>query len=239
MWSEFGDAGPGVDRSRYTQSVRTLALTLLTLAVVARPVLADDWTLVNAERGIQVYRRSVAGTAVVAFKGVGMIDAPVWRIAAILLDTKRAPEWADSLKESRVVRRLAPDAYVEYNHLGMPLIVKDRDFVSEVRIEVDLAAKRFALVYRPTSDADAPPTRYVRGVILAGRFEAVAIDEERTEFTAELQTDPKGLLPAWIVNLFQRNWPVTTFEHLRAQAAKPDIAMPPDFRDVLLPTTRF
>lgn len=220
--------------------MRTISGLLLLLVCLPRPAAADDWKLWNTSRGIQVYRRTVPGTDVVAFKGVGTIDAPVWRIASILLDTRRAPEWADSLRESRVVRRLGPDLYIEYNHLGMPLIVKDRDFVSEVRIEIDPDAKTFAVVYRPTSDAAAPATRNVRGEILAGRFEAVAIDEgRRTRLTAELQADPKGLLPTWIVNLFQRNWPLTTFEHLRAQAAKPDIAMPAEFRDVLLPTTRF
>lgn len=222
------------------ERVRTIAWLLLAVVSIARPAAADDWKLWNTSRDIQVYRRTVPGTDVVAFKGVGTIDAPVWRIASILLDTRRAPEWADSLKESRVVRRLGPDDYIEYNHLGMPLVVKDRDFVSEVRIEIDSDAKTFALVYRPADDPSAPATRNVRGEILAGRFEAVAIDEgRRTRLTAELQADPKGLLPTWIVNLFQRNWPVTTFEHLRAQAAKLDIAMPAEFRDVLLATTRF
>lgn len=222
------------------ERVRRIAWLLLAVVSIARPAAADDWKLWNTSRDIQVYRRTVPGTDVVAFKGVGTIDAPVWRIASILLDTRRAPEWADSLKESRVVRRLGPDDYIEYNHLGMPLVVKDRDFVSEVRIEIEPDAKTFALVYRPANDPAAPATRNVRGEILAGRFEAVAIDEgRRTRLTAELQADPKGLLPTWIVNLFQRNWPVTTFAHLRAQAAKPDIAMPAEFRDVLLATTRF
>lgn len=228
---------------RVNRSRLGAALALLVLLCSSRAPAAaapSDWSLVTSQDGVQVSKRTVPGSGIVAFKGVGTIDSPVWRVASILLDTKRAPEWADSLKESRVVRRLGPDEYVEYNHLGMPFIVRDREFVSDVTIDVDAKSKTFALLYRPAHEAVPVAPHCVRGEILAGRFEADAIDGgRRTRFTAELQADPKGLLPSWLVNLFQRNWPVTTFEHLRAQAQKPDIAMPPAFRDVLMATRSF
>jgi hypothetical protein len=51
--------------------------------------------------------------------------------------------------------------------------------------------------------------------------------------------DPKGFIPSWIVNFFQKSWPLHTFEAIRIQAAKPDISMPDEFRDVLTPTRQF
>jgi hypothetical protein len=176
----------------------------------------------------------------VALKGTGTIDAPLWKIASILLDTRRAPEWVDSLKESRVVRRLALNSYIEYNHIGLPFIIKDRDFISEVRIEVDSTAKTFALIYRPTDDLNVPATHHVRGEIVAGSFRAVSVDKDRrTNLTAELQSDPKGAIPGWLANFFQKNWPQSTFQAIRRQAGKPDIAMPDEFKDVLAPTRGF
>jgi hypothetical protein len=215
---------------------RRVALSLVALVLVALPARADDWKLVSKNGGIEVYRREVRGNPIVAFKGTGTIEAPLWKIASILLDTRRAPEWADSLKESRVVRRLALNSYIEYNHIGLPFIIKDRDFVSEVRIEVDPAAKAFALIYRPTDDPNVPVTRHVRGEIIAGSFRAVSLDEDRrTALTAEVQSDPKGSIPGWLANFFQRNWPQSTFQAIRRQAAKPDIATPDEFKDVLAP----
>ena len=201
---------------------------------------ADDWKLSSRTKGIEVFHEEVTGSKIVALKGHGTIDAPVWKVASILLDTKRAPEWVDSLKESRVVRRIAVDRYVEFNHLGLPFMIKDRDFLSDVRISVDEGTKTFALIYRPTEDPDAPRTRDVRGEILAGRFEARSIDgSTRTDLTAELHCDPRGALPGWLVNFFQKGWPENTFEAIRRQAAKPDITVPTEFRDVLGPTERF
>jgi hypothetical protein len=200
----------------------------------------EDWKLVGNQHGVEIYRRDVAGSDVVAFKGQGTIEAPLWKVASILLDTRRAPEWAESLKESRVVKRLGPNTYIEYNHLGMPFILRDRDFVSEVLIDVNTDARTFGLVYKPTEAPGVPVTRYVRGQITSGVFQIRSVEQgRRSTLMAEIQCDPKGAIPAWIANFFQRSWPVTTFERLRLQAAKPDIAMPEEFKDVLASTLQF
>jgi hypothetical protein len=200
----------------------------------------EDWKLVGNQHGVEIYRRDVPGSDVVAFKGQGTIEAPLWKVASILLDTKRAPEWAESLKESRVVKRLGPNTYIEYNHLGMPFILRDRDFVSEVVIEVDAEARTFGLVYKPTEEPGAPVTRYVRGQITSGVFQIRSVEPgRRSTLMAEIQCDPKGAIPTWIANFFQRSWPLTTFEGLRKQAAKADLAMPEEFKDVLASTLRF
>jgi hypothetical protein len=119
---------------------RLVAVGVLSFASAAGPASADDWHLLHTEHGTEISRRSDAGGNV-AMKGVGTVDAALWKIASILLDTARAPEWVDSLKESRVVQHLGPTEYVEYNHIGMPLVIKDREFVSDVRIEVDPVAR--------------------------------------------------------------------------------------------------
>ena len=223
-----------------TYPLRALLLCGLALLCLGLPVHAEDWQLMGSEHGIEIYRREVPGSGIVALKGTGTIDAPLWKIASILLDTKRAPEWVDSLKESRVLHRLGLNRYVEYNHIGGPLVMKDRDFVSDVAIEVDARAKTFALIYKPTDDPDVPASRHVRGEIISGVFRATSLGKDApTELTAELHCDPRGALPKWVVNLFQKNWPRNTLEAIRTQAAKPDIAMPDQFKDVLAPTRQF
>jgi START domain len=223
-----------------THFPRTILLSGLAFIGLGLAVHADDWKLAGSEHGIEIYRREVSGSGIVALKGTGTIDAPLWKIASILLDTRRAPEWVDSLKESRVLRRLGLNRYVEYNHLGLPLMMNDRDFVSEVEIAVDARTKTFALTYKPTDDSSLPAGRHVRGEIISGVFRATSLEgDARTELTAELHCDPKGALPVWVVNLFQKSWPRNTLEAIRTQAAKPDIAMPDEFKDVLAATRQF
>jgi hypothetical protein len=58
-------------------------------------------------------------------------------------------------------------------------------------------------------------------------------------FGASLPACAEDWKLAWVVNLFQRNWPLTTFEAIRRQADKPDIVMPAPFKDVLEATLGF
>src|SRR6516165_2566654 len=122
-----------------------LAVALGTMVSFPAASTGQDWTRVDVADGIEISRRTVPGSGLVAMRGVGTIDAPVWKVASILLDPARAPEWVDSLRESRAVRRIAPVAYIEYNHFAMPFLVKDREFVSEVQIDVDSATRHVAL----------------------------------------------------------------------------------------------
>jgi hypothetical protein len=219
---------------------RVLLLSWVAWLAVAAVADADDWQLIGSERGIEIFRREVPGSGVIALKGKGTVEAPLWKVASILLDTRRAPQWVDSLEESRVLRRLGVNHYIEYNHVHGPLVIKDRDFVSDVIIDVDPLAKAFALLYKPTDDPNVPIAHRVRGEIVSGTFRAISLEKDkRTELTAELHCDPKGSIPKWVVNFFQKNWPRNTFEAIRAQAAKPDISMPDEFSDVLAPTRGF
>lgn len=223
-------------KSRRLTTAWVMVLGILSLAGLH----AADWTLMSRRDGIEIYRRDMPDSPMVVFKGEGAIDAPVWKIASILLDTKRAPEWADSLKESRVVKHLGPSEYEEYNHLGMPLILKDRDFLSDVVIEVNSEQKSFSLAYKPADDRDLPRTHFVRGQIAYGIFEVTSVEPgRRSRLRAEIQADPKGAIPAWVVNFFQKSWPLNTFQGIRSQAAKPDIVMPTEFKDVLTQTLPF
>ena len=242
-----------IQKMRTLTAIACLAATLsLWFPVASGAGAAPDtveWTLTGNADGITTYRQDVPGSAIVALKGEGVVNAPVWKIAAILLDTQRAPEWVDSLVESRVVRRLTATSYVEYNHLHLPLIIKDREFVSEVHIDVNPEDRSVALLYNPIDDPGVPlkgisgtsgTSRRVRGQIVSGAFRARSLRTGRgTELVAEIHSDPKGAIPVWLVNVFQKSWPRKTFEGIRKQATKADVTMPEPFKALLISAVNF
>lgn len=198
------------------------------LAVVL--VGAADWQLVRQADGITVSRRDVPGSDIVAFRGEGRLDAPIAVAAAVIFDTTRAAEWAEDLKESKIVRWTGDDTYVEYDHVGTPFILKDRDFVSLVKVDVDAARPRVTFRYSPTQDADAPENGCcVRGELLNTTFVLTGLDAGRTHVVAEVQIDPKGWLPTFIANWVAEDWPTATFKALRKQVTKRDIVVPERF----------
>ena len=52
-----------------------------------------------------------------------------------------------------------------------------------------------------------------------------------TYVVGEIHLDPKGYLPKWVVNIFQKDWPINTFSALRKHVKKPDVTEHPALRE--------
>ena len=192
--------------------------------------------------GLTIYWSKVDGSKVIAFKGEGIVDAPVEKVASIIIDTTRATEWIDSLVASKVVRNISPTEFIEYDHVGIPFpfdtVMSDRDFVSHVFLSSDPLNQRITVSYMPTEDDQAPVLKkYTRGTMICV-FKMVPMSmPDETYVEAEIHCDPKGAVPKWLVNFFQEGWPQTTFETLRKQAKKLDIQVLPVVENLLQKST--
>lgn len=192
--------------------------------------------------GLTIYWSKVDGSQVIAFKGEGIVEAPVEKVASIIIDTTRATEWIDSLVASKVVRNISPTEFIEYDHVGIPFpfdtVMSDRDFVSHVYLSSYPLNQRITVSYMPTEDDQAPVLKkYTRGtMICVFKMVPMSIPDE-TYVEAEIHCDPKGAVPKWLVNFFQEGWPQTTFETLRKQAKKLDIQTLPVVENLLQKST--
>jgi hypothetical protein len=131
-----------------------------------------------------------------------------------------------------VIRRENKSVFIEYDHVGTPIVLKDRDFVSRVTTHVDSVHHKITIEYKSVDDPDAPKTSFVRGEMIHATFVFASIGEGKTAVEADIHCDPKGSVPTWIVNFFQKDWPVDTFRNLRKQVKKPDVKIDPRFEEV-------
>jgi hypothetical protein len=200
----------------------------------ADPTPPPAWEKIDDDDGITVYRREVPGSPIIAFKGEGVVNASILRVASVLIDTSRATEWIDSLAEARTLKQIGEDEYIEYDHVSTPFVLKDRDFVIDAKLEVDPAQKKVALMIHSVTDPQAPETNYVRGELMRSSFTLTALDHgQKTHVVAEIHADPKGSVAKWIVNMFQKGWPHNTITRLREQVRKPDIRDHAHLKEVL------
>jgi len=203
------------------------ATALLALAVVLgvlAPATASadaGWEQVRVKDGIVVSRKEVAGSPFVAFRGEGDVDAGIQQVADVLVDVPHEKDWIDSIVEARVLKKLSQTEYVMYSHAATPAPMTDRDFVTNVTIGVDGAKKKLAIRMRSVEDDAAPTTKYVRAELKDSWFVLTAIDGgKRTHVVAEIHCDPKGAIPGFIVNQFQKGWGYSTISSLRSQVKK-------------------
>ncbi len=221
--------------ARSLTSIALVALSLSLLSFVPRTTRAEGnagaWEQIRNDAGIVVLRKEVPGSSLIAFRGEGVIDAPVLLVGSVLIDTARSKEWIDSLVESKVLRKVSDGEYVTYTHIATPIVMKDRDFVTDTRLEIDPAKKTVAIHIHSVNDPAAPSTSYVRGEIMNSSFVLTSISGgKQTRIVTEIHCDPKGSVADWIVNLFQKSWPYNTIRSLRAQVNKPDVGVHPQLK---------
>jgi len=217
--------------------LRLLALGLLTAVALASAAQADSptpnkWELFDEEDGIRMYRHDVPGSDIVALRGEGFVAAPISRVASVLGDRNRSTEWIDRLAKTKLIRQISETESIEWDHITTPSPLKDRDFVFKNVVTTDVTKKRVTFSYFSVTDPLAPETSdYVRGTFKAGKFELTMATRKNADGTttkgtivnAEVEVDPRGSVPKFIVNMVQKSWPHTTLMALRKQVAKPDI----------------
>jgi hypothetical protein len=210
----------------------SLFLALVVLALFAATPLdalagLGGWDQIRTEDGILVSKKDVPGSPFVAFRGEGDVSAPVLSVAAVLVDVPREQEWMDSVVEARILRKVSDTEYIMYSHLGTPPTMSDREFVMDVTLVVNVPAQSVTVTMRSVDDPAAPKTGYVRAILTDSVFVLTpAAGGKGTHVVAEIHCDPKGSVPSWIVNLFQRGWGYNTIKSLRKQVAKPGIPVP-------------
>lgn len=208
----------------------TVGVGLAVLSPEAAPAKLElPWQRSHEKHGIAVSRRAVPGMSLVAFRADGRVEAPLLKVAQVIADSSRGPEWVDSLAEARKLRSIGPLEFIEYNRFAMPLFIKDRDFVTRVTVEPEPSQRQVTIRFVSVDDpALSPARRYVRANLIYSTF---ALQEEgpaATAVRAEILADPRGALPKWVVNYFQKSWPVKTLLALRRQSAKPDVIEHPE-----------
>jgi hypothetical protein len=149
-----------------------------------------------------------------------VMNSPIGKILSVLADNEHRKEWLDRLEDSVVLERRGPYDYVVYQHFGLPVPISDRDYVYRGRA-VKGAGGSVVLQMHSVTHAKAPETVGVRANLLKSKYVLTPLSAGSTSVVVEIQTDPRGWLPAWLVNLIQKSWPMKTLLALDEQAKKP------------------
>src|SRR4051812_47732591 len=100
-----------------------ISILCIFAAASTPPAFDGEWQKVIEKNGVTVYRKEIPNSPVFVFKGEGVINAPLIRVASVLLDFSRSKEWVENVEESRLDHWINNHEYIEYDHVGTPFIV--------------------------------------------------------------------------------------------------------------------
>lgn len=204
-------------------AIRGLAWVCLisALAASARAELPAEndnaWTLRKEDGQIRVYTIDQPGSSFKAFKAVGVIDAPIENLMAVMINPGSCVEWVYNCTESRALGEGAFHDRYAYSVNDMPWPVTDRDYVLRIRTRGNQSSGEVVM------DLNATPNK------LAANEDRVRVDRSDTlyRFTPEgdstrmvwiQHTDPNGSLPGWLVNSLLVDIPVRSMQALERVA---------------------
>ncbi len=189
---------------------------------------AGEWEKMDEDAGITSFRKEIAGSPYKAFRGEALVNAPVEKVLWVLADNKHRTRWVDRLEVSITLEKAGDYEYVVFQYFGLPWPVADREYV--YRGVARSEGNKVILDMASTTHPKAPKAKGVRGQLKKSRYVMVPKGPNQTHVTVEILTDPKGLLPSWLVNLIQKSWPIKTLKGIRSMVAQPyakTLAVPP------------
>lgn len=218
-----------------------LAITFLAFLATA-PIQAKEakWEEFDRYNGIVMFRKEIAGSDLLAYKGNGTVNAPIGKLVSAILDTPRKRQWMSRIRVARVLKRESMTSALEYIHLGLPWPLQDRDFLYHVTTEVDPVKKEVMIRYKSIDDPVMPKQDdKVRAHVHFGNFLLrMSEDGKKTWIEAETHADPKGALPKWAVNLYQKRLPRQSLEGLMKQVKKQSVIESPLVRGWTKPAAK-
>lgn len=211
--------------------MRTLVLlTALAISQVSIGAINAEWKQLNTRKNVEVFRGDVPASPVVAFKGTGIVNANIVKVLSVIRDDKMKPQWISDLRETYVLEDKSVTEKIEYNRTKTPWPLSDRDFVYHAIVSVDLKKGEVEVSLKSTTHPKAPVKKdVVRGELYGSRYFLRSIDGgKKTYLEVEILADPKGRIPKWIVNIFQKVWPSNTLDNIRQIAENPSYKVLPD-----------
>jgi START domain/Integral peroxisomal membrane peroxin len=173
---------------------------------------------------VDIFLRSIPGTAINCTKGVGTIHAPVDVVQDVFTNFDIKHLWDEMFDFGRVLEIVNLRIRISYSAMKAPWPVTPRDVVVIGR-SVTLPDGARMIYSCSCEHPDAPVVKkYVRSILSYGVIHLVPVSANETKVTYSIGADPKGSLPAMIVNAVNTKQPLTVAKIRKLIETRPDLA---------------
>lgn len=183
----------------------------------------------RTDKRFSVYTRDEKGTDIVGIKVEGILEAPIMPILMNLRKVEGSSDWTPDQKEKKTVDNLGDVAAVTYSVSDMPWPIWDRSLLLHNELYLDKERKLLFVLSRSVEHKDyskdySKDLERIRAEIRYSNMGFKPIGPKKTYVELTAFVDPRGSIPTWVVNFFQRKWPITFLKAIeeRANKVKPE-----------------
>lgn len=207
-------------RAAWISSVALSLISLISLSSLnATEASAGGWETVGTYDRVKVSRKTVEGSSLFAFRGITEADIPLDILIGTFVDPTQRRHWVDRYAKHETINK-TPLSETYWIRFKLPPLVSDRDYVLKSTAVVNEDKGVVEIRIKSVKHAKYPEDCCVRAEVKSTYYKFTALSATKTRLEVEVHTDPKGLLPNWLVNLIQKKWPSKTLSRLIKHARK-------------------
>lgn len=213
-----------------------LLLASLNLSAEDYDGLYDDgkWQKILSEDGLNVFTREMPNSKILGFKLEGVINAPIDQIMENMRNVETSAEWTPDLAEKSTIEEISDAEAITYSRNDLSWPISDRDFVTHNKLFLHKERKLLYVMTKSVIDQRSPPRKgIVRAWLSYSNIGLRPVSENRTYVEWTIFADPKGSIPTWVVNFYQRGFPVKFFKAVEKRAQSTNQKLRPGLQKML------
>ncbi|MBW1693788.1 MAG: hypothetical protein JRJ41_06445 [Deltaproteobacteria bacterium] len=215
-----------------------LTLPITSLASIDLPaqycLVQNNWKKLFSKNGITVYSKKAPDSDVLALKASGILKAPMDQVMEVLRKVEISKEWIPHIDTKNTVKDFSDLEAITHSVNILPWPLADRSLLLHNKLRLD-REKKYLVIDIHSVDFDTNPIKKdrVRANMYCGQTFMRPVGEEKTEIELILFVDPRGHIPAWLVNMAQKSMPYNFLRALEEKASRTNYELRPSFKKML------
>ena len=200
-------------------ALTSLLLFLLATMLAAPSAAKPGWSVVKQEGGVTVWMLQEAGKRLPLIRARTRVAAEPAEVLAVIRDVDASCAWAGRCMVSRLLHRDGPHTRL-YSRRSAPWPITDRDFELLATTKAIDGGRLLRVEFRQAVKARTPlPSGVVRMPVMRGHYQLRAADGG-TDVELQIEADPGGWIPDWILRWTAKNGPFASLSGLRKRVPK-------------------
>jgi ribosome-associated toxin RatA of RatAB toxin-antitoxin module len=198
-----------------------VSILLMLQIFVSAGYAQENWKLSVDKGDIKIYTRPMLNSKINAIKVEFSIPVSSGQLVSLIMDVEHSDQWLYHCKSSRVIKAVSQNELYSYTEVSVPWPVKNRDFVSHLVLQQNPKTKVITIDGPAVNRMVPEKNDIIRIKHSSSKWTILPITAKSIKVTYELEVDPEGSIPAWLVNLFAIQGPLQTFQKIKMLIDKP------------------